>query len=68
MTRPADPRETDVQDMIGLTVYYNGNRLGTIVRIRAAPFLHPGPMLVLDNRHCLRDIRGCERWEVRRES
>jgi len=51
--------------MIGKTVYFNGIRLGVIVSTREAPFLHPGPVFVLDNGHALRDIRGCEKWEAR---
>ena len=60
MTRPTDPR-----DMIGKTVYFNGWPLGIIVSTREAPFLHPGPVFVLDNGHSLRDIRDCEKWEAR---
>ncbi len=50
------------KDMIGKTVRYNGWKLGVITAVRQAPFLHPGPVFVLDNNHSLRDFRDQHPW------
>lgn len=61
VARRADP---EVQAMIGKAVYFNGWKLGVIVNAHEASG-HAGWAFTLDNRHCIRDFRGCSGWEMR---
>lgn len=61
VARRADP---EVQAMIGKAVYFNGWKLGVIVKAHEASG-HAGWAFTLDNRHCIRDFRGCSGWEMR---